>query len=328
MVYNSEVSISTEALKRHSKRLLKEMKLNNPHFKLTEAQNLLAKIFGLNNWHEMSETLHKNKEFREKEKKAQKQFLFDCEIGHYIKYIEDSEYSDFLFDISEGINIAANNGKLQNIKYMIEEYLPKNPQINISTSAKQSCFLRACRKGHIGIVDYLMEKEWVIDNEEYSHIFKAVFREACEQGHFDLIQYFLDYSSLKHKFNNEEIINRGFVRSTFGISFEGCSGNEHSKIIHYLLTSDALPIKADIHTQEDKALSSCDLELDLVKYLLTSPDLKEHANIYAQHGKIFEHFCHVARLINYTEVVDYLINEYQIEQTPEIMQSLIKYKFV
>lgn len=325
MNYHSEVSISPEALKRHAKRLQKEMKINQPNFKLTEAQNLLAKVFGLNNWHEMNEILLKNKEFHIKAEKEKKQFLFDCEMGHWIKYIENNEFS---FDISEALNIAASHGRLYIIKFIIEEYLPKNLHINISVSTKRSCFLRACRKGHVRVVDYFINQNWILDNSDYSDIFLTAFMQVCDEGHFDLIQYFLEYSSLKHKFNNEKIINRGFVRTFWGCSFDGCSGKEHVKISHYLLTSDTLPIKANIHAEDDKALYYSEVDLDIVKYLLTSTDLKEHANIYAQNGQIFERFCKIARLIDYTDIVDYLIHDYKIEKTPEIMASLIKYKFV
>ena len=55
--------LSEKAIKAHSKRLQKELKNLNQDLPLTQVQNLLAKTFGFNNFHELKNILVINIKF-------------------------------------------------------------------------------------------------------------------------------------------------------------------------------------------------------------------------------------------------------------------------
>jgi len=54
--------LTEKAIKAHCKRLQKELKNLKQELQLTQVQNLLAKVFGFNNFHELKEILDKERE--------------------------------------------------------------------------------------------------------------------------------------------------------------------------------------------------------------------------------------------------------------------------
>lgn len=102
---------------------------------------------------------------------------------------------------------------------------------------------------------------------------------------------------------------------------EACS-KENVQAIQKMLFHPKFKDFVDIHYLNDIFLFSAahnrDNVLDIFKYLLTSPELTEHANIYARDGAI------IAELTvwNRTEVLEYLVFDYQIEERDCILKIL------
>lgn len=320
MFYNSEIVVTKDALKRHAKRLQKEIQKTNPTFKLSEAQNLLAKSFGMNNWHEMNETADKNREAKE----LNDRFIDSCENGYdIIKLLENN--SHIKFNIAKGLLSAAKNGQLEVLIDLLERYLPQNPHIKIYQSDKHRCYNAVCKRGNIEIIDYLLyyyEKNNMdlIGNKEIG------FYNACENGQLQLVKYLLNNSKIKDYLNKQEIIDKGFLQACQGENLSGTFGKDQIEIIKYLLTSKDLLKNAHINTENSRALKYACISKPLIKYLLTSSELKEHADIYNENGAVFDHIAQVAKEINFKTVMNYIINDYQIKQTPDIIQVLNKYK--
>lgn len=65
---NFKLVLTENSLKRHAKRLMQEMKSHVPDFKLSQSQEMLAKVLGMNNWHELHQTFSKSSQAPEKAK--------------------------------------------------------------------------------------------------------------------------------------------------------------------------------------------------------------------------------------------------------------------
>lgn len=319
MFHNSEIVLTKEALKRHAKRLQKEINQIKPGLKLTEAQNLLAKSFGMNNWHEMNETADKNRESKE----LNDRFIDSCENGYNIIHLLENN-PHVKFNIAKGLLSAAKNGQLEVLIDLLERYLPQNPHIKLYQIDKHRCYNVVCNRGNIEIIDYLLyyyEKYNIdlIGNKEIG------FYNACENGQFQLVKYLLESSKIKGYLNKQEIIDEGFLRACQGEKIIGKFGKEQIEIVKYLLKEPSLKYNANINVENDKALINAALSKELLEYLLSSPELKYHANIYNQDGEIFNYFCKITKTIHTTEFVEYILNDYKINQTLTIVEILNKY---
>jgi hypothetical protein len=84
-----------------------------------------------------------------------------------------------------------------------------------------------------------------------------------------------------NRFEYLEYLNKKEINKEFLEAF----AHRDYELMEYLLTSEKLHYKADIHTKKDIALFNACSEGDLtaVKFLSTSPKLQEHANINAKH---------------------------------------------
>lgn len=124
---------------------------------------------------------------------------------------------------------------------------------------------------------------------------------------------------MKEKFQhlNQDEINTAF--------FNACQQNfqEEAK---YLLTSPDLAYKADINFTNGSGLVwVCRNEnFNLMKFFLTSEELNQHANVHAQNDKVFTYSLNQEELGNkfYRKVLEYLVNEYKMDMTPEIENLL------
>lgn len=320
MTSHTESPISIEALKRHAKRLQKEIKKNNPIFKLSEAQDLLARTFGLNNWHEMNETAIKNNQTS----KLKKHLYECCEVGGSILPIL-KENNTIRFDIKKALHIAAKNRHLHIVKELLEEYLPYHPEIKLYQHDIISCYLIACKRGYLEMVQYLLQDYYQGNATLLAGNRVIGLIDSCRHGHYLLVKYLLEESHFKTILNNQETIDKAFLQTAFFENVEGVFGNKHFQIIQYLLTSKDIPYRANINIKNSECLKIMCFDKPIIEYFLTSPELKEHADIYNDSGKIFEFIYQKAEEWQYYEVVDYLMNDYKIERTPEIMQVINKY---
>jgi hypothetical protein len=104
---------------------------------------------------------------------------------------------------------------------------------------------------------------------------------------------------------NEKEINKEFLDSFAHRDYE---------LIEYLLTSDKLHYKADIHTKNDIVLFNACRERDLtaVKFLLTSSKLKEHSNINAK-NKHYGSPIKAACIAESLDIIQFLLTEPQFK---------------
>lgn len=313
------LSISQHALKRHAKRLQKELQKTQPDYKLTEAQNFLAKILGLNNWYEATTTIEKNINNNFKNKT----FLNNCENCYNIsEFLSDSHNVTHL-DFEAALLIASKNGQI----YVIEElneYIKKH-HIKIAKYIWQDCYRYASKKGYVNIIAYLEKtllEKYTYDNLEFLFDTKYFFGNACRDGHLNAVKYFLHESIFKNYLSTQPCVDYGFLSAIVGLDLVGVSGSEQLDIIKYLLTSLDLNKNANINVNNDDALLTANFTFntDLISYFLTSKDLKQHSNIY--NLETFQKICE--RSIKYGDfsTLDYLFNEYKMKKEPDIIKVI------
>lgn len=109
-----EVSISLEAIKRHSKRLLKNLekdyvivsKNNQKSIALHDAQELFAKSLGCNNWHELNEIIKEKDSAQLLNKNESKNFILlkndETSINNLFNTLDDFEIINILIKIKSG----------------------------------------------------------------------------------------------------------------------------------------------------------------------------------------------------------------------------------
>lgn len=260
--------LSEKAIKAHSKRLQKELKNLNQDLPLTQVQNLLAKTFGFNNFHELKNILViNNKEMtaEEIEKLSQNLYKKDYKKHYEINFYKlKKEEKEELQDIYINLFDFVTNGDLENIKKL----LFKNPDLNLNFLVSKrswqpkSLIEFALSFEHIEIVDYLINNFKSINlhiSDDY------LMRHACISGNLKLIKKLLELTNY-----NYSTLNNSFILAChYG----------HLEVIKYLLKVEGV----DIHFLGDSSLKdACKFgHLEIVKYLLTSNDLKEHANIFS-----------------------------------------------
>lgn len=90
--------------------------------------------------------------------------------------------------------------------------------------------------------------------------------------------------------------------------------------VKYLLTTKEIPLNADIAWGNYSGIiwACMNNHPEVVKYLLTSPDIKEHPPIHTRGDAIFK----MSLFYNAHDVLNYLINDVQIEKTAEISLAL------
>ncbi len=100
----------------------------------------------------------------------------------------------------------------------------------------------------------------------------------------------------------EEEINSEFIKA--------CKGGDLD-LVNFLLTSDELPIKADINFNEDEGFRGCCKNgfLEIAKFLLTDPKLKKSANIHAKLDQGLRNACENGHL----NIVEYLLTSPKLQ---------------
>lgn len=97
-----------------------------------------------------------------------------------------------------------------------------------------------------------------------------------------------------------------------------CTNNELDAA-KYLLTSPQLDYHPSLTEDNQPLRLACSSNfVEMVKYFLTSPDLKEHSDIYLNKQEAFKDACKAESL----DVIQYLVLEFNIEQTPSIKEYL------
>jgi ankyrin repeat protein len=139
-----------------------------------------------------------------------------------------------------------------------------------NASELNDVFIEACQNGNIEIVKHLLI-DYNSITEDTSLLKKAHgLDKAAVYGHLDIVKCLLN--ELK---NDSELLD--YLNSA--LKYACMYG--HLSIVDYLLTSNDLTLKPNIHADSDNALfHACSSgHLDIIKYLLESPKLKEHSSI-------------------------------------------------
>lgn len=262
--------VTTEkAIKAHSKRLQKQLKLYNQELSLSESQALFSKILGFNNFQELLKIVNLNNvEFTAEEIESLSENLYK---KNYKKHYENNYYKlkkeekEQLEEVYVNLFDFVINGDLENFKKL----LFKNPNINLNiiilkrSWQPKSLIEFALTFQNIEIVNYLIDNFKNIDlhiSNDY------LIRHACIDGNLNLIKKLLQLTDY-----NYSTLNNSFILAChYG----------HLEIIKYLLKNQNI----NIHFRGDSGLKdACKFgQLHIVKYLLASSELKENANIFAE----------------------------------------------
>lgn len=95
--------------------------------------------------------------------------------------------------------------------------------------------------------------------------------------------------------------------------------NNNMEEVKYFLTSPELEYHPSLIVENEPLRLACfNNFVEMTKYFLTSPDLKEHANIYVDEADAFQKACKNESI----DVLQYLVFEFNINETPEIKEYL------
>lgn len=112
---------------------------------------------------------------------------------------------------------------------------------------------------------------------------------------------------------------KGMANEDLEMFFILACSNNNLEEVKYLLTSAELEEHPSLTVDNEPLRLACFSNyLEMTKYFLTSPDLKEHADIYTNHAEAFEKACQGESM----DVLQYLVFEFHIDETPEIKEYL------
>lgn len=136
--------LSEKAIKAHSKRLQKELKKLNQDLPLTQVQNLLAKSFGFNNFHDLKKILVINNK----------------SIDENIVYKNLINTSKNQTDINNIYLKACKDGDLELVKLLLEDdNIINRPELDCKDfhNNENGAVYQACWSGNVEVVKYLLE---------------------------------------------------------------------------------------------------------------------------------------------------------------------------
>jgi hypothetical protein len=173
-------------------------------------------------------------------------------------------------------------------------------------------------------------------NLEFERSMLRDMRKVIQEGTLEELKiYFIDSPLTKNDIYSdlEYNIKEAFLSSCYYGKLD---------FVQYLLTSPELSTNANIHYREDSAIFNAidGFQTDIIEYLLHSSDLKEHIDLYKNIDDVFDNLMLEiytqdknstpgdASAISLNKVVidmiDYLIYDYGISPTNNIIDSLIE----
>lgn len=108
--------------------------------------------------------------------------------------------------LSEIFNIACENGDVSTIRRIIKDH---PGYIDIESNDGYG-FKKACEKGHVNIIDYLIKTKEVVKNIEIDYQENIGFFTACHYGQSEIIKYYFNDKSYQIK---KGLINTVFIKS-------------------------------------------------------------------------------------------------------------------
>ncbi len=124
----------------------------------------------------------------------------------------------------------------------------------------------------------------------------ALFEKACSKGSLEDVREILQRSK-----------DRPIDYININDGLRVASSNNHLEIVKYLFTSEEVPVKPDIHYDNDAALFGACYRghVEMAKFLLSSKELQEHADINSRNSNAFVYACEN----NHLNLVKLLLSE-------------------
>lgn len=208
MTSNKNLVLTEKAIGRHTKRLQKELSTINHTIKLSEAQNMLSRILGMKDFHELKEKLKLNECLLEKKVLANKNL-------NEIMDFYDAKMKSLNF-VKENLNNFVQRGEF---KLFLNHYNSKDPDIiNYIKENALTFFKTAVKYKQNLIVHFLLENKAIILENLTEDDINTIFIDSIEYNFsiFEHIFYTLQFPAKLNK-------------------------NDASKWIHYIVVRNHLP---------------------------------------------------------------------------------------
>lgn len=300
---NQNIVLTEKAIGRHTKRLQKELEKINNHIKLSEAQNMLARILGMKDYHELKNTLNFNLEQPKEAIKVPKT------LSDMMKESDQMRYAmDF---VEKNMDNFFKNGNIQTIM----EYYSSNNQ-DILNYMKNNAF-SLLKTASFNKQDYLChfildEKLLDLNNVSYQEIdgwffmlihnnlefFEYVFYDLgipaklnndlagklihrmVGTGNTNSLKKLLKDSRISHQKNFFWNTGAGRIEYDFCALNEACS-NGDLKMVKYLIEQENLSPISNGSTVQRACLSG---NIKLVKYLID--EIKAPYHYYEENFRV------------------------------------------
>lgn len=182
--------LTEKAIGRHTKRLQKELLKLNHEFKLSETQNMLSRILGMNNYHELKEVLKFENKEEEKNNEPKKQVNFPIikVTQNELNNIHFKHFGVSLENAEKSFQTFCENGDIVSI----EKYLnSENIDIRKYIIENSHYFLKiAASKNQLHIVKLLFSLPYCkledMDTSEITHILSWTDK---SEGNEDVFNY-------------------------------------------------------------------------------------------------------------------------------------------
>lgn len=251
---------------------------------------------------------------RQNKRSLIEKMLFSCE----------DKNRDYLKE--KGFIIACNTNNITMMKYFMNA--PR--ELKFTKLFPYQLFFYVGRMAHPEAVDFILEHAILEKEHDYRFAMHAIletgavdfFHKFCQK--IGDISPYINYQSYEYaiKASNPELAlflfkhypvkNEIQINSLFHYATE--VGN--IKLVQYLLTSNEIPQKANIHSNDDEALFRATFynHVELVKYLLTSLELNTHCNVNARYGNMLN----VAKEKKHYELIKYFLSFKEITSAPHM----------
>lgn len=146
----------------------------------------------------------------------------------------------------------------------------------------------------------------IVTNEHHHINFALLFSRIGSGGALEKFEILINSPLLLKKDNKKKIIHE---------ALKGCAYNGKLDFLQYMLTNKKMPIKIDIHHDNDYVLrlAAFNGHLDIVKYVLTSSELKEHADIHAENDEVFRYANDNANFES-NEIIKFLLDSAELKE--------------
>lgn len=228
-------------------------------------------------------------------------FMYAAESGYIntVKYLIDkgANYNDTDKKGSTGLHLAARNGKLSVLEYLIESV---HGDVNSKGFLKRTPLMYAVEGGDINVVTYILSKG-VNHNAKDEHG-NTAFHIAAWYGRIKLVKYFADVLL----FNISE--PGSFLRAPLMFAVRsGCLPT-----VKYLLTKGADPKTKDVYDNTVVHLAAQDGKLNILRYFIE----QLHANASGVNSMGRTAFMNAAKA-GHVETVKYLLQRGSIYKTKD-----------